>query len=158
MATKCKCKCIPCTNNACTTAHGFKLTEHNFEETCEKVREVVSSAFDDDNTEWTIYRVRGSEWCTHSSLLIESSASENVAFTIHLFVVEDTITTVIPGIRKENRQSLAKKNCRVEKIKKIKMSGKNIVYRSLKCLEEMGDYHYITNNCQDFCEVHVHFM
>ena len=132
------------------------MTKHNFEETCGKVREVVSSpAFDDDNSEWTIYRVRGSEWCAHSSLLIESSASENVAFAIHLFVVNVTIideksrrrtmATVIPGIKKENRQSLAKKNYMVEKIEKIQMSGKNIVYESLQCLEGMGDYHYNYN-------------
>lgn len=104
----------------------------------------------DEETEWEVSVLKCNEMFKHTSVLFESSTSENPV-CLELLVDAKIDEVMLRGQTID--LTLSKYKDLVKDYRgKVRMSASKLVQTAKRTLENFGDYQYALNNCQDFSE------
>ena len=151
MATRGTLDCCSGCNQEIRRAAGFRQTRETTERFERNVERFWSQELLPARTEtvtWSVYLVRPSEMFRHHSLLVSDESGRS--FTIEL-VVDVESRSVVPISRSFDPSNYPQLDYTC--LGEVTTTAKALFRKALNCLERLGDYHYMNNNCQDFCKV-----
>ena len=102
-------------------------------------------------SEWRVRLLKPSKWFKHHSLLFKNTETGE-CFTIEL-VINSTTDSVVPFTRRFDMSSESHGHLKAVDLGTVTSSAAQLFNKALKCLQDFGNYHRITNNCQAFCQV-----
>lgn len=100
-------------------------------------------------SKWRVHLLKPSQWFKHHSLLVENT-DMGECFTIELVISR---TAVVPFTRRFDMSAESHSHLEAVDLGTVQSSAVQLFNMALKCLQDFGDYHRITNNCQSFCQV-----
>lgn len=99
---------------------------------------------------WIVYLMKRSKLFYHHSLLLQSTTLRG-CFKIELLVVNGMVE---PKSKFIDLNNLPRSDLKGWKLGVIENeSAKSFFHNALKCLQNFGDYHEQSNNCQHYCQV-----
>ena len=111
----------------------------------------------ESESKWEVYLVKPDEMFKHHSLLFYNLTDSNTSFIVELVKERDPDSSheryrTKPQCRQTDFSKLRYSKLNFVTLGEVSFAGKDIWNFAVDIWKNMGAYHFVLNNCQDYCK------